>query len=277
MRALFAAALALTLVSTGPPSLAAESTPIVYLALGDSLAAGVGASSVEHTAYVPRLFHYFRGTAHGGVDTLVNLGIGGDTSYWFLSGIPGGTGPQLQQALAAINDPATDTRIVTLDIGGNDALNTLFRDAACRDMTSLSCQAAVAAMLAAFAGNYQTILSALNAALAADPGEETLFVMTYYNLWGGTGDPLEDLADVLLLGTDLTIDCAANATSATKVGLNDLIACIGMANGAVVVDAYGAVGDGALHLTHIAEGDIHPTDAGYAAIASAFMDAEKRR
>jgi lysophospholipase L1-like esterase len=138
MRALFAAALAFTLVTTGPPAFAATSTPNVYLALGDSLAAGVGASSVEHTAYVPRLFHYFRGTAHGGVDTLLNLGIGGDTSYWFLSGIPGGTGPQLLQALTAINDPATDTRIVTLDIGGNDALNTLFRDPACQVIASLT-------------------------------------------------------------------------------------------------------------------------------------------
>jgi len=277
MRALFAMALALTLVTTGPPSLAATSTPIVYLALGDSLAAGVGASSVEHTAYVPRLFHYFRGTAHGGVDTLLNLGIGGDTSYWFLSGIPGGTGPQLLQALTAINDATTDTRIVTLDIGGNDALNTLFGNPACHEIASAACRAAMAATLAAFAVNYQTILSALNAALAADPGDETVFVMTYYNLWGGTGDPLESVADALLLGTDLTIDCAANAGNPTKVGLNDLIACIGTANGAVVADGYGAVDDGALHLTHIAEGDIHPTDAGYAAIAHAFMDAEKGR
>jgi hypothetical protein len=166
---------------------------------------------------------------------------------------------------------------VTLDIGGNDALNTLFGDPACHEIASAACRAAVAATLARFAANYQTILGALNAALAADPGNETVFVMTYYNAWGGTGDPLEPTADVLLLGTDLTIDCAANASDATKVGLNDLIACIGMANGAVVVDGYGALDDNALHLTHIAEGDIHPTDAGYAAIARAFMNAEKGR
>jgi lysophospholipase L1-like esterase len=277
MRALFAMTLALALVITGPPALAATSTPIVYLALGDSLAAGVGASSVEHTAYVPRLFHYFRGAANGGVDTLLNLGIGGDTSYWFLSGTPWGAGPQLQQALASIADPATDTRIVTLDIGGNDALNTQFGDPACRDIASATCRAAMAATLARFATNYQVILAALNAALAGDPGDEVVFVMTYYNAWGGTGDPLEQVADALLLGSDLTIDCAANVGDPTKVGLNDLIACIGMANGAVIVDGYGAVDDGALHLTHIAEGDIHPTDAGYAAIANAFMDAEKGR
>jgi lysophospholipase L1-like esterase len=271
MRALFAAALALTLITSGQPAVAATSTPVVYLALGDSLAEGIGASSLEHTAYVPRLFHYFRGTTHGGVDTLVNLGIGGDTSGSFL------TGTQLQQALAAINDPATDIRIVTLDIGGNDALHTLFGDPACQDMASAACRAAVAAMLATFAANYQTILVALNAALAADPGSERIFVMTYYNLWGGTGDPLEAAADTLLLGTDLTIDCAANAVDPTKIGLNDLIACIGMAYGATVADGYGAVDDKALYLTHVAEGDIHPTDAGYAALANAFMDAEKGR
>lgn len=274
MRTLFAIALGLTLV-TSAPTLAATPTPIVYLALGDSLAVGVGASSVEHTAYVPRLFQYFRGMAHGGVDTLLNLAISGDTSYWFLSGTPGGAGPQLAQALAAINDPLTDTRIVTLDIGGNDLLITLFQNPACQDSASATCRAAMAATLAAFAGNYQTILSALNAALAADPGAERVFVMTYYNAWGGTGSPLEPLADALLLGTDLTVDCSANAGDATKVGLNDLIACIGIANGMVVVDGYAAVDDRALHLTHIADGDIHPTSAGYAAIANAFFDAEK--
>lgn len=274
MRALFATALALALVASGRPAVAATSEPVVYLALGDSLAEGVGASSMEHTAYVPRLFQYFRGTAHGGVDSLVNLAIGGETSYWFVSR-PRTNGPQLQQALAAINDPATDVRIVTLDIGGNDALNTLFGDPACHDMASLACRAAIAAMFATFAANYQTILAAVNAALAADPGAETVFVMTYYNLWGGTGDPLEAVADTLLLGSDLTIDCAANTGDPSKVGLNDLIACIGIANGALVADGYAAIDDRALHLTHVGEGDIHPTDAGYAAIAAAFMEADK--
>ncbi len=164
---------------------------------------------------------------------------------------------------------------MTLDIGGNDVLNTLFGDPACADRTSLACRAALAATLTAFAANYATILGTLNAALALDPGMEQVYVMTYYNLWGGTGDPLEAFADLLLLGTDLRIDCAANATDPTKSGLNDLIACIGMANGAIVADVYGAFDDRALVLTHVAEGDIHPTDAGYAAIASAFMDAEK--
>jgi lysophospholipase L1-like esterase len=276
MRALIAVAIGLALVTTGSQTLAATPTPIVYLALGDSLAVGIGASSVAETAYVPRLFHYFHGTSHGGVDTLLNLGIGGDTSYWFLSGIPGGAGPQLGQALAAIDDRTTDTRVVTLDIGGNDLLNTLFRDPACLDIASVACRAAMAATLAAFATNYQIILTALNGALAADPGTERVFVMTYYNLWGGTGDPLEAVADAVLLGSDLAIDCAANLGDATKVGLNDLIACIGIANGAEIADGFGAVGDNALHLTHVAEGDIHPTDAGYAAIASAFMEAEKR-
>jgi len=274
MRALFAIAFALTLVMTGPPAPAAAATPVVYLALGDSLAVGVGASNT-HDTYVSRLFDYYRGASHGGVDTLVNLGIGGETSYSFISGGPGGAVPQLTQALAAINDPATDTRVVTLDIGGNDALDTLFGDPACADRTSPACRAALAATLAAFAANYATILAALNAALAADPGAEQVYVMTYYNLWGGTGDPLEAFADVLLLGSDLRIDCVANATDPTRIGLNDLIACIGLASGAIDADVYGRFDDRALVLTHVAEGDIHPTDAGYAAIASAFMDAEK--
>jgi len=264
MRTLCAISLAFTLVVTGPPRVAAAATPEVYLALGDSLAVGVGASNI-HTTYVQRLFTYYRGAVS--VDTLVNLGVGGETSASF--------GPQLARALATIGDPATDARVVTLDIGGNDALGTLFGDPACvADRTSPTCQAAMAATLAAFATNYATILATVNAALAADPGDEQVYVMTYYNLWGGTGDPLEALADTLLLGADLTIDCAANASDPTKVGLNDLIACIAMASGAVVADVYGAFDDRALVLTHVADADIHPTDAGYATITKAFMDAE---
>jgi len=267
MRSLFAISLAFTLIVTGPPRVAAAAMPVVYLALGDSLAVGVGASNI-HTTYVSRLFQYYRGAAQ--VDTLVNLGVSGETSSSLL-------GAQLTNALAAISDPATDVRVVTLDIGGNDLLNALFgAGSPCRtNPTSPECQAAIAAALATFAASYGAMLVTLSAELAADPGTEQIYVMTYYNLWGGTGDPLEAVADMLLLGADLRIDCVANLADLTKVGLNDLIACIATASGAIVADVYGAFDDRALVLTHVAEGDIHPTDAGYAAIAKAFMDAEK--
>ena len=77
----------------------------------------------------------------------------------------------------------------------------------------------------------------------------------------------------MLLGSDGRIDCLAAQLDPAKVGLNDLIACIGAAYGAQVVNAYPVIGTNALALTHIAEGDIHPNNVGYALIANAFIAA----
>jgi len=59
---LVAAALAITLAA--PVSAASPRT--VYLAIGDSLAWGDGASIPTETAYVPLMADYFAGAVHGG-------------------------------------------------------------------------------------------------------------------------------------------------------------------------------------------------------------------
>ena len=237
----------------------------VYVALGDSLAVGVGASEPQQTAYVPLLFEYFREQPRIGVRTLRNLARSGETSDSFIAG------GQLAAALVAIKDPTRDTRVVTLDIGGNDLL---FLVEFCRaDPGGVACQTLVRLQLQKFAVNFGFIVAELKSALADDPGKETLYVMTYYNPYNGTGDPLESFADLALLGSDLRIDCSAPASD-PRVGLNDLIACIGVANRAAVADVYPAFGDRAAELTHYAERDVHPNDAGYATIANTFIAAD---
>jgi hypothetical protein len=122
---------------TGPPA----GVRPEYLALGDSLAAGIGASDPDTTGYVP-LFHSYLGDAldPGNADPtpldsvpdafnrkllwLENLGVGGPGAP------PGGettgsmiAGGQLDAALAELSArngnamPVDDVRIVTLDIG----------------------------------------------------------------------------------------------------------------------------------------------------------------
>ncbi len=76
-----------------------------------------------------------------------------------------------------------------------------------------------------------------------------------------------------LLGSDRTVDCAAAAVDPANAGLNDLIACIGRQYGATVVDVYPLFAGRGLTLTHVAAGDIHPTDAGHLVIAGAFQRA----
>ncbi len=247
-------------VTTG--SVAARQ-PTIYLALGDSLAWGDGASVPTRTAYVPRLDGYFHGGSHAATTGLVNLAVRGENTGSFIAG------GQLTAAIGAIADPTSDVAVVTLSIGGNDLGDLLGVPPCATDPAGAACQAAVAAALGNVYASYGVIVGTLQAALAADPGAEKLFVITYWNIFGGTGSPFEVPIDFALLGSDLTIDCAANQVHPDRVGLNDLLACIGGALGAVVVDLYPVIGDDALTYTHIAYGDFHPNDDGYALIAQA--------
>jgi lysophospholipase L1-like esterase len=245
---------------------AAKTAPSVYLALGDSLAWGDGASIPTRTGYVPRLDGYFQGRV--GSTDLLNLAVRGENTGSFIAG-------QLGQAMASIANPSTDTAVVTLSVGGNDLGDLLSVPPCSADPTSPDCQFAVYTAMVGVSNNFPVILGSLQAALAADPGDEKLFVITYWNTFGGTASPFEVPIDFALLGSDLTIDCAANQVDPSRVGLNDLLACIGMALGAVVVDLYPVFGDDALTYTHIAEGDIHPNDDGYALIAQAHRQADR--
>jgi lysophospholipase L1-like esterase len=267
------AATALVIMIATP--VAAGSPSTVYVALGDSLAWGDGASDPASTSYAALLSDYFAGEPHGGAKQYLNLAVRGETTSTYLAG------GQAAAAIAAISDMATDTRIVTLSLGGNDLLDLLNEptDPCVVDPASATCQGLVAFAMGTVAVNYLAIMASLSSALLADPGTEKVFVLTLYNPFGGTGSGFEGVVDVGLLGADLTIDCAANQSNPMLIGLNDLVACISGAFGAIVIDGYTVVGDNALALTHIGDPgfNIHPNDDGYAAIAKAHRRAERGR
>lgn len=241
-----------------------------YVALGDSLAVGVGATVPDQLGYVARFNNrYFRANGNG-PGVLTNLSVSGETSATFISR------GQLAAAVAAIGNPDRDVELVTLDIGGNDLLGLLSPGSPCTvDPDSLACQADVAATITAFAGNYGQIVGTLAAVLAAEPGDETLMVMTYYNLFDGIGHPLEPAVDRALLGGDLKIDCVAFHPvfgNPANIGVNDVIACVGQSFGATAVDVHPLFDGRALELTHMAVGDFHPNNHGHKVIAQAFVD-----
>lgn len=246
---------------------AAAPMPTRYLAMGDSLAWGDGASDPATTAYVPLFADYVAGMPHGGAKVLSNLAVRGETTASFIGG------GQLSAALASIADPSTDIRVVTLSLGGNDVGSLLNdpTDICLQDPTSIHCQLLVAEALQGAATRYPVILGSIMAALQQDEGDERVFVMTVYNPFGGLGGPYEEAIDRVLLGSDGRIDCATAAVDPLAGGLNDIIACTAFALGATVVDAYPVIGDRALALTHIGEGtlDTHPNDDGYALLARA--------
>jgi lysophospholipase L1-like esterase len=244
-----------------------QSPPDYYLALGDSVAVGQGASGPDRFGYVG-LFQRSLQTDHQGNERFVNLAVPGESSATFLSG-------QMVRALEAINDPDTDIQVVTLTLGADDFLPPVITEPCASDPEDVACQLTVATALTTFSGNYLAILTQLDIALAQDPGEGRILVTTYYNPFDGTGDPREGPVDAVLLGSDGAVDCGANLGDLIKVGLNDIITCVGGLMGAEIVDIHPLFKDAAPALTHITEGDIHPNNDGYQTIADAVIAAYK--
>src|SRR3990172_8923226 len=94
------------------------SGPGVYLALGDSLSEGIGASVRGESDFVSRV----RDGLPREIE-LLNLGESGDTSGDLIDH------GHLDEAVAEVerrgddDDPDNDVKLVTLEIGGNDLLN----------------------------------------------------------------------------------------------------------------------------------------------------------
>lgn len=238
-----------------PPNVAGGS----YLALGDSLAVGVGATMPSELGYTARIAHLI------GVERFTNLAVSGETSGSF---IDGGQLAAATTAIATSNPPVT---LVTLDIGGNDLLRLLGTEPCASSPSTAGCRQLVVATVQRFEENFRQIVGELHAALEATGSPARLAVMAYFNPFSGTDAAHEAAADVALLGADATIDCSR--TDPAHRGMNDVIACVGRDAGAVVVDVQPAFVGLGLELTHIGMDDIHANDRGYELIADAFVAA----
>jgi lysophospholipase L1-like esterase len=209
----------------------------LYIALGDSISAGIGASTPAKgwvTLYRAQL------AASAGVTRVYNFGEPGHTTTDMRR-------LRLPRALSTIDGP-DDTRWVTITIGSNDI---------CTGASEPGCP---------IADNLRSILTALDQSLERDPGDETVQILEYHNADVGTSQ--ESVTRAYLLGSDLKVDCSA---SGSALGLNDLIHCIALEHGAVPVEvlpAFDAAGASFLAADHR-----HPNDAGQRAIAQAFAGA----
>lgn len=242
-----------------------EDEETAYLALGDSLAVGVGASDESELGYVG-LIHAAL-TADDAEVTLRNLAVSGETSQSMIGG------DQLTNAIEVIGVADPPVQLVTIDIGGNDLLALLGSDPCASEPDGDRCGESVATALAAYERNLRQILGELRAALDASAPDARLAIMTYFNPFSGTSAAYEAAGEKALLGSDLRIDCEAATTRLDAAGMNDMIACVGEETDAIVVDIQPAFAGAGLELTHIGEDDIHANDAGYELIAAAFLDA----
>ena len=208
-----------------------------YVALGDSVAANQG-------SYVAKLYPKFQQSSVA-ANELLNRAVGGQSSSSMISG------GQLSAALADIN-AASDTKAVTIDIGGNDRFQ---------------CQSAWDDPgTCPFRANLASILTQLQTALDSDPGTEAFAAMAYYN--PGVGTSTEDSYDVGLLGDNRVVGLSDTGADA---GLNDVIYQEAAKLGITVADVYPRFKQGGQSLM---SGDqIHPNQAGHQAIADVFCAA----
>jgi lysophospholipase L1-like esterase len=233
--------------------------PPNYLALGDSLAVGVGATDAATGGYVPRFHAYLQ--SEDGLDTEVvlnNLAVSGETSDSFI------TDGQLEAALAELT--AGEVGVVTLDIGGNDALDFLDApefEVCYPDLDQTACFTAFGEALERFGDNFATILDRLRAAAGADT---LIIVMTYFNPLLGSGcapGDLRTLSNIGLEGLPGTL---------IEEGINDIIRRVAAEHDAKVAEL---IPDSSplLGLQQIAADCIHANDTGHEVIAGAFIDA----
>jgi lysophospholipase L1-like esterase len=242
-----------------PPSRASVPS---YLALGDSLATGVGASAPSRTSYVP-LFHEYlrhniscdRGDAPACQSLhLNNIGMSGATSTTLLAN-------QLPKAITELqarnHDESTfnDVEVISVDIGGNDVFGLVD---SCAGGFTPACQLDVQQRFTTFIQNFSATLGQLRA--AAGPDTE-IVVMTYYNsLVGCELSARSSLGDIVLEGNPALL----------PMGLNDWIRAIAAGAGASVAETYGLLGPDDL----VGGKDcLHANDSGYRIIADAFAEA----
>ncbi len=212
----------------------------VYLALGDSIAAGEGASDAGQTSYVALVAQALEAELSEAPE-LVLFAVGGHTTQDLID-------QQLAPALGRIGQG--NVRLVTITIGGNDLFQYSADPDCVLDPTDPDCP--LEAGLIDVERRLDRILGDLRAA-----GPETAIVIEVYpQLFSGSGHMFERQAET-----------AFNL-------LNGVITSVARRHGVLVADPRPAFEGRSTKLTHILDEpeDFHPNDAGHRAIAAAFLE-----
>lgn len=259
--------------ASASPSDDASGAGGLYVALGDSLAAGYqpGGAELRDTAY-PALTAT-RLEAGGGDLTLENLGCSGETTTSLVKGgkCDFAAGSQLEQAEKLLTG-SEDVALVTIDIGGNDLLRCVRGGA----QIDTSC---VTSGVATVKKNLPAILERLRTAAGDDV---PVLVLGYYNPWlaaQALDQPVQgvDAAAKAYTALSAAIESAATRTGTTFVGLDEAFSTNDTTpttiNGRSVPENAAKI----CTLTNICTAaDIHLTDEGAATVARVLARAAEK-
>lgn len=237
--------------------------PPGYLALGDSYALGTGASDPASKGYAALFAASLRGT--GPAITVKNQAVAGITSAdfvgdWATKG-QAGEAPLANAARALKGGGIT---VVTLDIGGNDILRLIKPGQPCEGQ-KIESDACFALMRESLRDMTTPNLAAIIPALIeAAPAGTQIIVLTYPNPFSvGKATTIEERTDAAMAELNILI---TNAVRLNQQKAADRDVTLTLVELAPLFNKQGA------KLTNIAATppDIHPNDAGHAAIAEAI-------
>lgn len=238
----------------------------VMIALGDSWAAGVGAT--PGNGYVPQLrsalqerYGCLPARAEQAADKckqlqLVDLALGGATTPSLIVG-------QLPTAVSLLADrngdrnPRNDVEVITLHIGGNDVTGPII--AACLGGLTAGCVATIQAELSAYRADLETLLSALRSAAGSDTA---IVIGTYDN-------PIATCALGAVPGAVQLGALTLEGGGPIPAGLHDVMRQVAAEHDVLVASVYGE-----LAATDWVGGNdcLHPRDSGYTKVATAFLE-----
>lgn len=229
----------------GPGTVDAREAPgdPVVLALGDSLAAGVGVDRLAD-GYVSR-FHRAVAERDGVAYGLQNLAVSGETSGSML------TGGQLAAAERSL--ASRRAAYVTIDVGANDLLGHLQSADCAEDLRAVACQQRIDQTLRAYRTNLDAILRRLDAAA----GDARILLLQTYNPFSlGLGDSPQE-----------------RESSAIVARLNEVAAQVAAAHAVEVADGFTPMQGTTARTTRMLDAvpDVHPNALGHDVLATALF------
>lgn len=257
---LVAAFLSLGALLAAPSPAQAKETP-AYIAMGDSIAFGIGATDPATMGYAARAFDALRKSdryRERGLQ-LINLSVPGATSSDLL--LPDG---QLKTALTEIEQRQKDTsslhddvEIISIDIGANDLLGLVAANSPCITQAAddKRCLQRLRDLLGSLRANLTEVLRRLRDAAP----QATIVVVDLYNPYSGTGDIRETIADFGVAQVNGAIVAAASGPDLRVKTASVYQLFLGRGNQWVSADG------------------IHPNDSGHTVISEVVLAAIEKR